>query len=115
MRPDTLWFDMDREIATMIVRGVTPVAVPDAASRVTARVESFVRESPSEGLGSETRLGALGSTSGLPFVPAANGPRPSSPPRAPSEEEAGGETVRLRKIDVPEIPPKRDVVAPRPD
>lgn len=95
LRLDTLWLDAEREIATLVYRGVVPISHPDLATQVMTRVEPVDRAAPAPGpemnatqMGTAEPVGA-----GLPFLRAPAGaalpPRKETPSEAPARTGAG--------------------------
>ncbi len=86
LRCDTLWLDADREIATLVFRGVIPISHPDLATQVMARVEPVERGAsiPSPQM-KETHMGVESVGGGLPFTkaPPRKAPLASDAPQAP--------------------------------
>jgi len=99
MRIDTLWIDADREVASIVARGLAPVSHPDAAKHITVRVERFQRtETPNAGMFATHAMNAPVAAD-LPFMRTGASPRvqESEPPPDPAA------TARLLpKLELPE-------------
>lgn len=96
LRFDTLWLDAEREIATLVFRGVVPISHPDLATQVMTRVEPFERAAPVAAPAmNATQMGVETVGAGLPFMkaPAGSVAPPRRDPVAQSAAHAPGKTM----------------------